>query len=123
MVPRVLVFGTGSIGGIYTYLLSRGIPEANIVAICRSNYDVVSKDGITINSTIWGSNLKVRPTVVRSVTDAAALSSDPFDYILICSKALSTIPSTAEIIKPAVSTATTIVLIQNGTLVSIYGAT
>jgi len=114
MAPRILIFGTGSIGGVYTYILSRGIPESNIVAICRSNYDKVKTDGITIQSTMWGNDLKVRPTVARSVTEAAALSSEPYDYILVCSKALSTTPSTAEIIKPAVSSSTTIVLIQNG---------
>ena len=120
MTPRVLIFGTGSIGGVYAYLLSRGIPESHIVVICRSNYDRVFADGITIQSTLWGNDLRVRPTVVRSVTEAAALSSDPFDYILVCSKALPTIPSTAEIIKPAVSPATTIVLIQNGELFIVH---
>lgn len=119
MAPRVLIFGTGSIGGVYAYILSRAIPESKIVAICRSNYEVVFKDGLTIHSTLWGNDLKVRPTVARSVTEAASLSSEPFNYILVCSKALATVPSTAEIIKPAVSPETTIVLIQNGAWLSV----
>jgi len=121
MTPRILIFGTGSIGGVYAYILSRGIQESNIVAICRSNHHVVSTDGITIHSNMWGEKLKVRPTVVRSVADAAALSSEPFDYVLVCSKALPTIPSTAETLKPAISPTTTIVLIQNGTLFQACG--
>jgi 2-dehydropantoate 2-reductase len=53
--------------------------------------------------------------VIRSVDEAVASdASSPFDYVLVCSKALPTIPSTADLIKPAVSSNTTIVLIQNG---------
>lgn len=115
MAPRVLVFGTGSIGAVYTWILSRTIPPSNISAICRSNYDEASKNGFTIQSSLWGKDLNVRPAVFRSVPEAVESGSgQPFDYILICSKALSTTPSTVEIIKPAVSGGTTIVLIQNG---------
>lgn len=67
MAPRILVFGTGSIGSVYTYLLSKAIPSSNITAICRSNYDDASKHGFTINSTLWGNDLNVKPTIVRTV--------------------------------------------------------
>jgi len=111
---RVLIFGTGSIGATYAFVLSRALPASNIVTVCRSNYDSASKDGFTINSSLWGQNLKVRPVVVRSVEEAAAADPSPFDYVLICSKALPTVPSTAELVRPAISPKTTIVLIQNG---------
>ncbi|KAH7321626.1 2-dehydropantoate 2-reductase [Rhexocercosporidium sp. MPI-PUGE-AT-0058] len=111
---RVLIFGTGSIGATYAFVLSRAVPESNIVTVCRSNYDSASKDGFTINSSIWGENQKVRPVIVRSVDEAATTDPAPFDYVLVCSKALPTIPSTAEMIRPAVSPNTKIVLIQNG---------
>lgn len=115
MAPRVLIFGTGSIGATYAYLLSRTIPPSNIITVCRSNYSSASQNGFTINSTLWGDNQKVRPIVVRSVSEAASLDpSSHFDYILVCSKALPTVPSTPELIAPAVSARTTIVLIQNG---------
>ncbi|PVH85601.1 2-dehydropantoate 2-reductase [Cadophora sp. DSE1049] len=112
--PRILIFGTGSIGATYAFVLSRAVPASNIVTVCRSNYDSASKDGFTINSSLWGQNQKVRPVVVRSVEEAAAADPSPFDYVLICSKALPTVPSTAELIRPAISPKTTIVLIQNG---------
>ena len=99
---RVLIFGTGSIGATYAFVLSRALPASNIVTVCRSNYDSASKDGFTINSSLWGQNLKVRPVVVRSVEEAAAADPSPFDYVLICSKALPTVPSTAELIRPAI---------------------
>jgi len=94
--------------------LSLSLPTANIVTICRSNYDIASTSGFTINSTLFGANINVKPSVARTVAEAVALSPVPFNFILVCSKALTTVPSTAEIIKPAVSKDTTIVLIQNG---------
>ncbi|KAH6661093.1 2-dehydropantoate 2-reductase [Truncatella angustata] len=115
MAPRVLVFGTGSIGTVYTWVLSQAVPAANIAAICRSNYEEASKNGFTLNSSHWGEKLNVKPAIFKSVSDAVAASpGQPFDYILVCSKALPTNPSTADIIKPAVSPGTTVVLIQNG---------
>jgi 2-dehydropantoate 2-reductase len=115
MAPRILIFGTGSVGAVYAYIFSRTIPEANIVAICRSNYEAVSLNGFTIHSTIYGQNQKVHPVAVRSVEEAVAIEPESgFDYILVASKALPTIPSTPDLIKPAVSSKTTIVLMQNG---------
>jgi 2-dehydropantoate 2-reductase len=115
MAPRVLIFGTGSIGACYAFIISRAVPASNIVTVCRSNYAAVSKNGFTINSTKWGLNQNFHPTVVRSVTEAMALNPDtPFDFVVVCSKAIPSVPSTAELISPAVSPNTTIVLIQNG---------
>jgi 2-dehydropantoate 2-reductase len=114
MSPRVLIFGTGSIGATYAFILSRSLSSSNIFTICRSNFEEASKNGFVIHSTIWGDNNKVQPVVARSVTEAVALDSTPFDYILVCSKALSSVPSIEEMISPAVSPTTTIVLLQNG---------
>jgi 2-dehydropantoate 2-reductase len=113
--PHILIFGTGGVGAIYAYLLSRVTPLTNIVTVCRSNHDVAARDGFMINSTAWGDNLNVKPTIVRTVEEAAGLEAiESFDYILVCAKALSTTPSIAKIIEPAVSDRTTIVLVQNG---------
>ncbi|KAI1757434.1 2-dehydropantoate 2-reductase [Xylaria castorea] len=116
MAPRVLIFGVGSVGTVYTWVLSRVIPESNITAICRSNYEAASQSGFTVNSTVWGSDLHVRPQVVRSVSEAVTESqSQPFDYIVVASKALRTTPSTAELIRPAITPGkTAVVLMQNG---------
>lgn len=115
MSPRVLFFGTGAIGSVYAWVLSQQLPAENIVCICRSNYEAAKANGFTINSTLWGQNRNVRPTVVRTVDEAAASSSgQTFDYIIITAKILNTFPSIAELLRPAVSQGTTIVLIQNG---------
>ncbi|KAE9374667.1 2-dehydropantoate 2-reductase [Stipitochalara longipes BDJ] len=115
MAPRILIFGTGSIGTVYAYIFSRAVSASNVITVCRSNFEAASKNGFTIHSTLWGQNLHFRPVVVRSIDEAVALdASAHFDYVIICSKALPTVPSTAELIKPTISSQTTIVLIQNG---------
>ncbi|RVX75588.1 hypothetical protein B0A52_00941 [Exophiala mesophila] len=113
--PRVLFFGTGAIGSVYAYLLSRTIPAHNIYTVCRSNYAHARQHGFTINSTIWGDNLHVHPQVVDSVSSAVASSpSEPFDYVIVTAKSIESTPSIPTLIRPAVGANTTIVLIQNG---------
>lgn len=117
MAPKILIFGAGSVGGVYAVILSRAVPAADITVICRSNFDAVSKNGITLHSTLprWGRDLHVKPCVARTVPDAVQASQGAnFDYIVVTSKALETTSSTAELIRPAVTPGTTIVLIQNG---------
>lgn len=117
MAPKILIFGAGSIGGAYAVILSRAVPAADITVICRSNFAAVSKDGITLHSSLprWGGGLNVRPFVARTIPDAVqANKGAPFDYIIVTSKAVPTTPSTPELIRPAVTPETTIVLIQNG---------
>ncbi|KAJ5368600.1 uncharacterized protein N7496_008360 [Penicillium cataractarum] len=115
MSPRVLIFGGGSIGAVLAYLLSKSIDASNIVVVCRSNYDVVAKHGFTINSTVYGMNENVRPIAVRSVTEAIQVCPDGFDYICVATKVIVRgNVSQPELIKPAVSAKTNIVLMQNG---------
>ena len=115
MAPRILIFGAGSVGTVYAYILSRAVSASNLVTVCRSNFEPASRNGFTIHSNLWGQGLNFRPVVVRTIEDAVALEPGAhFDYIIVSSKALPTVPSTAEVIKPAISSQTTIVLIQNG---------
>ncbi|RYP67492.1 hypothetical protein DL771_007223 [Monosporascus sp. 5C6A] len=112
MTDRILIFGTGSVGAVYAWMLSK---SAKITTICRSNFDEASRNGFTIHSTLWGNDLKVKPIVTRTVSQAVELADgQPFNFVVIAAKALPTMPSTAELIRPAVSGDTTIVLIQNG---------
>ncbi len=109
-MSKVLIFGAGSVGSIYAYVAFKA--GADVTAICRSNYSAVKERGFTINSTAFGQGLSVRPSVVRSPSEAAG---DDWDFILVCSKAFpGSSPSTAELIKPAVTPKSTIVLVQNG---------
>jgi 2-dehydropantoate 2-reductase len=108
----ILLFGAGSVGTIYLYLLSR---TCSVTAVCRSNYNAVSQNGFTINSSIFGQNIHFKPNVVSDCAEAAA-ALDPgswYDFVVVCSKAIpGQIPET---IRPAVTPRrTVIVLVQNG---------
>lgn len=111
MPPKILLHGSGAIGTIYVYLLLKAGCE--VTAVCRSNYDAASKNGFIIDSDKYGKDIHIQPKVVRSPSEAA--SQGQFDFVIVSTKALpGPKPSTPEIIKPAISQNTTIVLIQNG---------
>ena len=103
-MTKALIFGAGGVGCIYGYILDRG--GAEVTAVCRTNYEAVEADGISIRSKLWG-NVHYHPAVVRAVTEAKG----PFDFILVCSKAFS---GTSKMVEAAVSERTAIVLAQNG---------
>jgi 2-dehydropantoate 2-reductase len=107
--PRVLLFGAGGVGTVYLWLLSK---TSTTTAVCRSNYDVAKTDGFIINSSIFGQGIHFRPDVVRCC-DEAASTSTPFDYVVVCSKAIpGTVPKwIAPVVTPG---HTVIVLLQNG---------
>ena len=116
-MPKILVFGTGSVGAVYAYILCKANGDSSVTTICRSNYDQVSANGLIIHSDIFGQDLNCRPNVARSVSDAAQTdtSQAPFDFVVMTAKALPSTPSIASLIQPAVTPEHTgIVLIQNG---------
>ncbi|XXG96734.1 AAA ATPase midasin [Hypoxylon texense] len=121
-MTRVLLFGAGSLGVPYSWVLCRAIGESNVTAVCRSNFDEASRNGFTIHSKLWGNDLKCKPRIAKTVADAVQqIASDKqqqqpfFDFVVIAAKALPTRPSTAELIGPAVTPGRTgVVLIQNG---------
>ncbi|KAI8068935.1 2-dehydropantoate 2-reductase [Thamnidium elegans] len=107
--PRVLTVGTGAVGAIYSWRLSK---SCNVTTVCRSNFDIVKEQGFEISSAKFGEEVFKPDNVVRTVSEC--VDSEPYDYILITLKALPEIYNCADIIAPAVSKNTTIVLIQNG---------
>ncbi|MCJ1472605.1 hypothetical protein MMC13_001254 [Lambiella insularis] len=111
-MPRILLFGSGSIGTMYAFILTRA--GADVTCVCRSNYTAAKQNGFTIQSTIFGDHT-FHPNIVPSVTDASSIGVS-YDYVVICSKSsLGTQPTTASLIAPAVTpTKTSIVIIQNG---------
>ncbi|KAI8990765.1 2-dehydropantoate 2-reductase [Mycotypha africana] len=108
--PRILTVGTGAIGAIYSWRLSK---TSHITAVCRSNYEAVKQNGFDIKSAKFGEGLFRPDEVVRCVSEADT-SKTPFDYILVTTKALPECYNVADIIAPAVTRDSTIVLIQNG---------
>lgn len=105
-MANVLIFGTGGVGSVYGYILHKA--GCNVTAVCRTNYDAVKANGITIRSDKWGL-LHYKPTAVRSTADAS--SRGAFEYVLVCSKAF---PGTSKLIADVVTESTVVVLAQNG---------
>lgn len=86
--------------------------RSRVTAVCRSNYEVAASRGINIKSNLWGESI-FRPE--RTVRAAAEVSHVNFDYIVLATKlsAQSNDPL-IESIRPAVSSDTALVSVQNG---------
>ncbi|CAO3685854.1 unnamed protein product [Rhizopus stolonifer] len=109
VVPHILTVGTGAIGAIYSWRLAQ---SCEITTVCRSNYETVKEKGFKIESQKFGDGVFHPHKVARTVSEC--VTTKPFDYILVTLKALPEIYNVADIIAPAVTENTTLVLIQNG---------
>jgi 2-dehydropantoate 2-reductase len=105
--PNILLIGAGAIGTYFTGRLSQA--GAKVSVVCRSDYqlmkekkifDVKSKDG----------DFKFTP---EQILKSAAEYQEKADYVFVAMKSLPEIDS-PKIIKDAVSSETSIVLVQNG---------
>ncbi|KAI9289191.1 2-dehydropantoate 2-reductase [Umbelopsis sp. AD052] len=106
---KALIVGTGAVGCIYGWRMSQ---TAAVTTVCRSNYDVVRRDGFAIKSKKWGEGIFRPYSVIKNTSEAAG---DEFDYVVVTMKSLPDVVDLSQIIRPAVtSEKTTIVLIQNG---------
>lgn len=109
---KVLLIGSGGVGTIASYSMEYGGKVA-VTSVLRSDYATVKEKGFTIDSVDYGHVDCFRPTnVVNSVE--AAKEYGPFEYIAIVTKSLPDITNMVDIVAPAVTDKTTIVLIQNG---------
>lgn len=126
--PNVMLVGAGGVGTIGCVALESA--GAHVTAVLRSNYNTVLKKGYTIDSLDYGKLEGWRPSkstasfqnsshilmliiiVVKTVSEG--VTGDPFDYVVVVMKNTPDVYSIADIIKPAVSASTAIVLIQNG---------
>ncbi|KAJ1943268.1 hypothetical protein GGF37_002723 [Kickxella alabastrina] len=107
---KVLLVGTGALGSVYAWRLQAS-GKVEITAVCRSNYAAVQQNGFLIQSAAFGTHT-YRPTkIISSISNA---TGEIYDYVIVCTKALPNLGDNSDIIAPAVSPSTTIVLIQNG---------
>ena len=113
-MSNILILGTGCIGSVYACVLN-AVPLTRVTCVCRSNYDAVKTNGLQVSSSILG-DMSSRPVVVRTAMEATAKSDDPFDFVIVSTKATKKV--TGEVIdqiRPALTPQRTcIVLIQNG---------
>jgi 2-dehydropantoate 2-reductase len=81
--PKVLVIGFGALGGLYSWILSKG--GAQIYALARSNAKSLSTRGIDIRSEKYGNEEGYKPYKVLSSPEEVA-QHEPYDYVLCTMK-------------------------------------
>ncbi|KXT09209.1 hypothetical protein AC579_3498 [Pseudocercospora musae] len=112
---NVLVVGGGGVGTIAAFNLEAG-GLAEVSMVLRSNYQHVKIHGYSIESEDHGSISGWRPTqVLDNVPKSHSDDTRKFDFLVIATK---NIPDNGtplvEIVRPAVTRSTSIVLLQNG---------
>ncbi|MGY6276792.1 ketopantoate reductase family protein [Methylomonas sp. MgM2] len=107
MKDKILIVGAGAIGGFYGGLLHKA--GADVSVVCRSDYDIVKRQGIAITSCDLG-NWQFHPEQV--LRDSAEFQGEA-DYLILCTKVTENIDRVG-LISGAVSKHTVIVFIQNG---------
>lgn len=98
------------------YALEKG-GQAEVTAVCRSNYQAVKANGFTIDSMEHGHNITgFRPSILRNTVPDVAREGLKYDYLVASTKNIPDInPTLLDIISPAVTEGhTTILLLQNG---------
>lgn len=109
---KVLLVGSGGVGTMAAYALELS-GRAEVTSVLRSDYDKVVKDGFTIDSCDYGHIEGFRTTnIVKSVESAKQYG--PFEYLVLVTKCVPDITNMVEVVAPAVTKETTIVLLQNG---------
>ncbi|CEP63354.1 ketopantoate reductase family protein LALA0_S08e00496g [Lachancea lanzarotensis] len=109
---KILLIGSGGVGTIASYALEYA-GKSEVTSVLRSDYNKVTEKGFSIDSCDYGQIDSFRPShIAKSVEDS--LRYGPFEYILVVTKSVPEVGSMVDVIAPAVSDNTAIVLIQNG---------
>lgn len=105
--PSILIVGAGAVGALFGSALAR--QGARVSVVCRSDFEVVSREGYNIRSPLLGDHRFQPAKVLREVADCATAP----DYLILTVKVLPNVDRAA-LIRPAVGPQTVIVLIENG---------
>jgi 2-dehydropantoate 2-reductase len=84
-------------------------PQVRVSVVCRSNYEAICKNGISLKTAIWGAGHFRPARVCKSAFD---LRHVPFDYVVCANKATSS--TTYNSISSVVHEKTVLVSAQNG---------
>ncbi|WP_367155210.1 ketopantoate reductase family protein [Methylomonas sp. HYX-M1] len=107
MSANILIVGAGAIGGFYGALLAKAGCKVSVV--CRSDYRIVSTQGIEIDSFSLG-RWTFRPSQV--LQHSREYKGDP-DFLILCCKVVPSVDRAA-LLQGAVANKTALVLLQNG---------
>lgn len=104
--PRIGIIGTGAIGGFYGVMLARAGFDVHF--LLRSEFDVVAREGLNIQSAVYGA-LVLNP--VQAYSSAADMP--PCDWLLVGAKSTSNAALAPAIVQAAAADAKVLIL-QNG---------
>jgi 2-dehydropantoate 2-reductase len=104
---KILIVGTGAIGGFYGALLAKA--GADVSVVCRSDFNTVKHQGYHIESAVLGEWSFMPTQIVQNVSEYQGTA----DYLFLCTK-ITTETDRVQLIKNAVRNNTCIVFIQNG---------
>ncbi len=105
-MTKILVIGTGAIGGLYAAKLSQA--GAHVSVVCRSDYELVKNNGLQIKSH-WGDFIFKPQQVLQDAKDFEGEA----DFIIVATKVLPEI-SIPNLVRPILAPHTSIEIIQNG---------
>ncbi|KAF2810029.1 uncharacterized protein BDZ99DRAFT_520121 [Mytilinidion resinicola] len=108
---RILSVGGNSVSAFLSWRL-QATNACDVTLVWKSGYESVAQYGITFKSAMFG-NERFKPhAVVKTPEDAAQLSKAPFDYVLLCIKALPDVYDIANIIESVVAPQHTCILMN-----------
>ncbi|MBM0103677.1 2-dehydropantoate 2-reductase [Steroidobacter sp. S1-65] len=106
-MTSILIVGAGAVGALFGSALAR--QGAQVSVVCRSDYEVVSREGYDITSPLLGNHRFKPHQVFREVAECKT----PPEFLILTVKVLEGVDRAA-LIRPAVGPGTVIVLIENG---------
>jgi len=103
---RILVVGTGGVGGYFGAKLARAGVAVTFLAR-GAHLDALRRDGLTVRSSVEGESR----VAVEAIADAGSVAV--VDAVLLCVKSFDT-EAAVEAIRPAVGSDTAVLSLQNG---------
>ncbi|KAF2434654.1 2-dehydropantoate 2-reductase [Tothia fuscella] len=118
---HILFVGAGAVGCFYASRLHHPASNIHVSLVCRSNYSIIAKSGVTLKTHTFGDYQFKPAAVYSSISDAATSKEAPaegWDYVVVTIKALPDVTDDSMDIEPLIKRAPTgktcILLIQNG---------
>lgn len=103
---KIAIVGCGALGSYYGALLSRAGHETHF--LLRSDYEVVARDGVRVESVVTGESFTARPRTARTPEDVG-----PVDLVIVGLKTTAN-ARLRDWIPPLVNTESMVLTLQNG---------
>ncbi|KAF2149630.1 hypothetical protein K461DRAFT_231424 [Myriangium duriaei CBS 260.36] len=108
---KILSVGGNAISAFLSWRLS-ATNACDVTLVWKAGFETVAQYGITFNNKALGQERFKPRQVVRTPDEAAQSSKVPYDYVLLCVKALPDVYDLASVIEPVVSPQHTCILVN-----------